>query len=114
MAQQTTSPAQSDLLKEWSEKSLMNRLLLPGDLLDQVNADSEENLTCHKTTTEYLTITDSRQQKTIKLGDMDNFPPTSNTAPAPSRTKPSALCPAPRVLNVTIDREVAEPNVRPP
>ena len=73
MAQQTTSPAQSDLLKEWSEKSLMNRLLLPGDLLDQVNADSEANLTCHKTTTEYRTITDSRQQKTIKLGDMDKY-----------------------------------------
>ncbi len=73
MTMQSTSTTHDDLLEGWRQKAWLQRIFLPGDFLDQVSAVGAESLVCHKTTTEYMVMSDRVQTKTVRARDADSY-----------------------------------------
>ena len=66
MTSQNSSATPDALISEWHGKAWLKRMFLPGDFLEQVSKVEEENMVCHKTTVEYLVMSDQVENKTIK------------------------------------------------
>ena len=76
-----TSSSLDELLEEWRQKAWLQRLLLPSDFLEKVSTVSAEDLVCHKTTTEYLSMTDEVEAKTLKIGETAGYQTDLNYRP---------------------------------
>ncbi len=69
MKVQSGATDQDKLLSEWHKQAWVKRLFLPGDFLEQVSMDGAENMVCHKTTMEYLSMIDQVETKTVKVSE---------------------------------------------
>ena len=73
MASNDIAQAHDSLLQGWSRKALLQRLLLPQDFMESVSPSGEEALTCHKTTNEYLVMSDREEKKTFKTREARSY-----------------------------------------
>ena len=81
MTTQSASTTQDELLEGWRQKAWLQRMFLPGDFLDKVNAVGAESLVCHKTTVEYLVMSDHVETKTVRTGDAGKYSTDLNYRP---------------------------------
>ena len=73
MTTQSVNTATDELLEGWCQKAWLQRLLLPGDFLEKVSQVGAETLACHKTTNDYLVMSDKVEEKTLKLGQTGGY-----------------------------------------
>ena len=73
MTTPSVETAQDELMEEWRQKALLQRIFLPGDFLDQVSAVGSERLVCHQTTMEYLLMNDRMEEKAIKSSEVGKY-----------------------------------------
>ncbi len=80
MTTQITNAA-NELLEDWLRKSWLRRIFLPGDFLEQVGEVGSENLVCQKTATEYLTMSEQVETKTVRGSDAGKYSTNINYLP---------------------------------
>ena len=73
MTQQGATKGRDTLIEEWHSRSSWQRFLLPSDFLDNVSAVSTEEFDCHKTTVEYLTMSDRVEAKTLTTSESTGY-----------------------------------------
>ena len=81
MTTQSVNTATDELLEGWCQKAWLQRLLLPGDFLEKVSQVGAETLACHKTTNDYLVMSDKVEEKTLKLGQTGGYSTDLNYRP---------------------------------
>lgn len=73
MASKALTQDQDSLLRAWSRKALLQRLLLPQDLMETHSPSEEETLVCQQTTNDYLIMSDRVEKKTVRTGDAKKY-----------------------------------------
>lgn len=73
MTVRNTTTAPDEMLEEWQKKAWLQRLFLPNDFLAKASAVGAESLVCHKTTNEYLVMSDKVEEKTLKIGQTGGY-----------------------------------------
>ena len=73
MASKALTQDQDSLLRAWSRKALLQRLLLPQDFMETVSPSEEETLVCQQTTNDYLIMSDRVEKKTVRTGDAKRY-----------------------------------------
>ena len=73
MTQQGTNMVRDALLEQWRSEARWQRFLLPGDFFDNVRTVSAEGFYCHKTTNEYLTMSEHTEAKTLKISQSRRY-----------------------------------------
>ena len=87
MTQQGTNVVRDALLEQWRSEARWQRFLRPGDCFDKVRTVSEEGFYCHKTTNEYLTMSEHTEAKTLKISQSKRYSYDLNYRPSKFRNE---------------------------
>ena len=102
MTQRGTNMVRDALLEQWRSearwqrfllpgdffdkvRTVSQRFLLPGDFFDKVRTVSEEGFCCHKTTNEYLTMSEHTEAKTLTISQSKRYSCDFNYRPSKFR-----------------------------
>ena len=81
MTVQNTGTVPDELLEGWRQQAWLQRMLLPGDFLNQVSVAGAESLVCHKTTNEYMVMNDRVETKIVRDRDAGSYSADINYRP---------------------------------
>ena len=81
MTTQSVNTTQDEMLEEWRQKAWLQRMFLPGDFVDQTSMVGSESLTCHKTVTECMVMSDQVETKTVRDRDAAKYSTDINYRP---------------------------------
>ena len=81
MANQSVTSANDELFNGWHGKAWLRRMFLPQDFMDNISAVGAEAMVCHKTTNEYLVMSDKVEAATVTHREYGQYSTDLNYRP---------------------------------
>ena len=78
-------PGSTDLLKEWHRKSVIRRMLLPGDFMEKADVTDIDTFQCRRKTTETLRMKVRQRTRVVKRLEANRYPRNSQFRPTEFR-----------------------------